>query len=289
MKKNIALLVLSCFLYSLLALSCIHGTGKNDNNIQMDTVQIVKTYYFMDDTLNHACNLQISFVYPYSADKEILSIIQDIFVEKVLGYSFVGLSPKKAANSYLERYIQLFKDFETEQIAYSFLPKSKDETDYTVDYEENSPFSHYAVIKNTVVYNQNNFISFIVENTSYEGGAHSSNSIYGYVIDLKNKCLLTEEDFTGLNYEQNLSQVIAAKIADANDIDNPEELENLGYFGINDICPNNNFTIDAKGITYYFNENEIAGSMVGLTSVFIPYSEIDIYLKNGNPLAALTR
>jgi hypothetical protein len=72
-------------------------------------------------------------------------------------------------------------------------------------------------------------------------------------------------------------------------LENPADLENLGYYPIDEIVPNNNFTIDNNGITYYFNVNEIGDVMVGLSQVFIPYEEINIYMKKENPIAFLSR
>jgi hypothetical protein len=265
-------------------MSCNLSRNK-DNALRFDSLQLTKTYYLRNDTTNPGCNLRISFVYPDSANKQTLTSLQKIFVEKVFGDSFKDLTPRQAIDNYSEQYVQTFKQVE---IYSDDLPDLGDPVEESELHRDNTGFFYYSIIKDTVVYNQNNFISFTVETTVYEGGAHSSQAIYGYVVNLKTGQLLCEEDFSGINYAQNVARTLAAKIAKANDLENPADLENLGYYSTDDIVPNNNFTIDNNGITYYFNENEIAGTMVGLIQVFIPYEEINIYMRKNSPITSLS-
>ncbi len=228
-----------------------------------------------------SCNIQISFTYPDSSgNAHLLKTIQHIFVENLFGNSFSHLPPKQAMEEYVKQYIQEFKLFES-----SFDSKTSIEEEN--EYEDETGYSYYTKLKNNLLFNQNGFISFTVESLSYEGGAHTSKNIQGYVIDLATGELIQEDQFAGDNYKANISDLLAKKIATANDINDPKELENLGYNSLTDIIPNNNFTIDRNGITYYFNENEIAGTMVGITQVFIPYEELKIYINENSPFTLL--
>ena len=58
-------------------------------------------------------------------------------------------------------------------------------------------------------------------------------------------------------------------------------------FSIDEIFPNGNFLIDDNGITYTFNEYEIAAYVVGATNVHLPYEEIQYLLKKESPIAHL--
>ena len=69
------------------------------------------------------------------------------------------------------------------------------------------------------------------------------------------------------------------------EVENAKELENIGYFSIEEIFPNGNFLIDEKGITYTFNEYEIAAYVVGPTHVCIPFEEISYLLKGDSPIS----
>jgi hypothetical protein len=261
---------------------------KNEENaVRFNSIQTEKTVYLFNDTLKPSCNLQIHFTYPDSTQKQLLTILQPIFIEKTLGASFRNLTPENAIEVYTQQYLQNFKRFELpEEFNGIFGPGEEDESNN--ERKDITGFYYYTYLTNRLLYNRNGFISFTVENIVYEGGAHRSKKLHGYVIDLNNSCLLREDDFLGTHYKQYIAPVLAEKIALANGLENPADLENIGYFSLEDIVPNNNFTIDDKGITYYFNEGEIAGIIIGLVQVFIPYEEISVYLKDDNPIVSLT-
>jgi hypothetical protein len=276
--KNLSFLFsVICVFFFLFLAGCNPKTKIINNNVKFDSIQVAESYYLFNDSSQPSCNIEIFFVYPDSSDEQLLKTLQDIFLEKMFGDSFRGFDPKQAAKVYAEQYIQEFKRFET------LVP---DDSIYAEEekYEDETGFSYYVKMKTKVLFNQNNFISFFVEFLSYEGGAHSSRCKYAYVINLETGELLQEEQFTGYSYYSDISCILIDKIAEANSVTNTKDLEYLGYNSLDDICPNNNFTIDNKGITYYFNENEIAGTMMGLTQVFIPYEELKIYIKKDSPL-----
>ena len=73
-----------------------------------------------------------------------------------------------------------------------------------------------------------------------------------------------------------------------NKLNSVEELIEIGYFDLNEeLNLNGNFYLTEKGLTYTFNEYEIAGYAVGTTEVFLDFNSLSNYLKPGNPLAAL--
>ena len=259
-----------------------------DNPVVFKTIQIEETYPTDKNQLELTCNLRISFTFPDSSQNEQLTeAIQAIFIEKMYGNSFKSLSPQKATESYKQQYIEAFRQFR------SIIHDENDEHAHEIEneYEAENNYAYYTWLKNSVIFNQSNFISFSVESLVYEGGAHRSQNIKninGYVINLKTGQLLQEENFAGISYKNSVSKILAQKIAEDNGLASLNDLENLGYNPAEEIIPNNNFTIDSKGITYYFNENEIAGTMVGSTQVFIPYKEINIYMKKDSPISLLS-
>ena len=77
------------------------------------------------------------------------------------------------------------------------------------------------------------------------------------------------------------------QIAKQNNVANNKELENIGFFSIDEIFPNGNFMVDETGITYSFNEYEIAAYVVGATHVQLPYKEIRHLLRDDSPISSL--
>ncbi|MDR3340253.1 MAG: DUF3298 and DUF4163 domain-containing protein [Candidatus Symbiothrix sp.] len=273
--KTIVLFVTAYFLLSVF--SCKQSVKSTE--IVFDTIRVDRNHFLANDTSGKLkCHLNISFVYPKSfADTLRQKQIQSVFIEKMLSKQFSHLSPEQAVEAYVQQYI---KDFDA-----SFSLENFDPEDYGLADEK--IFSYEQHLENEIVFRKDNFISFIVESDAYEGGAHGSHHISAYVLDTLTGELLTQEDFAGLNYQKNVADVIIRKIAEANGVETVEELENTGYINIKELEPNGNFTIDDKGITYYFNEYEIAAFFIGVTKVFIPYREFSVYLIQDSPLSSL--
>ena len=289
MKKGIVFSFSSiCVFLFFFLTSCDKRIKATDNLVTFNSIQVEETYHINDDQSKPACNLRISFTFPDQGAQSTKKI-QTLFVEKMYGDSFTSLSPQKATENYTLQYIEAFKQFESLMREDRKEDEHGHSNEFENEYVDETGYSYYTWLKDTVVFNQNNFISFSVESIVYEGGAHSSRRINGYVINLETEQLLQEDEFAGNQYKNSVSKILAQKIAERNGLTNPADLENLGYSPAEEIIPNNNFTIDNKGITYYFNENEIAGTMVGLTKVFIPYEEINIYMKKENPISLLSK
>ncbi|MDR3062073.1 MAG: DUF3298 and DUF4163 domain-containing protein [Dysgonamonadaceae bacterium] len=266
---------------SIIGLSgCKRNAKVVDNPITFDSLLLAETYYLNSDPEQPSCNLQVNFVYPKEyKDKKILGKMQILFIDKVFGKNYIDQTPEIALQNYKDSYIENFKQFERRTGESDFLENDemKDETG----------FSYYKKLKNSIPFSKNNIISLLVESNIYEGGAHGSHSIYGYVFDLTQGSFIMEQHIFTENYKKPLSSIIRAKITKANDLKEPRELEEIGYGSIEDIVPNGNFIIDKEGITYYFNENEIASYFMGITTVFIPYREIMNYLRKDSPVGKL--
>ncbi|MDR2057604.1 MAG: DUF3298 and DUF4163 domain-containing protein [Dysgonamonadaceae bacterium] len=277
-KKASTLFTIVCSVSLFFFIACNQKIKTVDNGIIFKTISEDKNYSINGKESKLNGNLKISFVYPeiYKTKAEKLKSLQKIFIEKVFTEAYVNLSPQEAVDSFSNRYMHDFNELCVEDFF---------DEDYRPEDEVN--FLFYLNIENKIIYNQNNFVSFTVENASYNGGAHGSHSISGYVIDLNTHALLTEDAFAGINYTKNLSPIIIRKIAEANGLKETEQLENIGYNNINGMAPNGNFTLDDKGITYYFNEYEIAAYSVGITKVFIPYKEFNVYIAGNSPIAKL--
>jgi hypothetical protein len=118
----------------------------------------------------------------------------------------------------------------------------------------------------------------------YKGGAHNAHQYTNRVVDLRTGRRITENEIFVDDYQDALAKIIIDGIALANNVEVPE-LENIGFFDINEIYPNRNFHIDETGITYTFNEYEIAAYVVGPVSVKIPYEKIGHLLRRESPVS----
>lgn len=280
MKTQLCQKLVVFFLISVFVSGCNIGTKKTtDNDVTFDSISVDKTYHLLENPENPNCNLQINFIYPAKYDnKDILKKIQQQFVYSYFGDGYENLSPEEATAKYTEDYLNNYKDLEDE---YKAEVAKADETPV------GAWFSYFEMSSDDIAYNKNDILSYTVNFENYTGGAHGAHSFTNHVIDMKTGNLIKEDDIFIEGFQEDLAQILIDRIAKQNTVENPKELENIGFFSIDEIFPNGNFLIDDNGITYTFNEYEIAAYVVGATNVHLPYEEIQYLLKKESPIAHL--
>lgn len=280
MKTQLCQKLVVLFLISVFVSGCNIGTKKTtDNDVTFDSISVDKTYHLLENPENPNCNLQINFTYPAKYDnKDILKKIQQQFVYSYFGDGYENLSLEEATAKYTEDYLNNYKDLEDE---YKAEVAKADETPV------GAWFSYFEMSSDDIAYNKNDILSYTVNFENYTGGAHGAHSFTNHVIDMKTGNLIKEDDIFIEGFQEDLAQILIDRIAKQNTVENPKELENIGFFSIDEIFPNGNFLIDDNGITYTFNEYEIAAYVVGATNVHLPYEEIQYLLKKESPIAHL--
>ena len=249
------------------------------NNIQFDSVMVDKTYHMKDIETNPSCSLQIRFKFPSEfQNKEVLKAMQQQFASSCFGDSCAELSPQEAVNKYVEDYINNFK---------------KEETSFEIDSEQHdsepneSWYTNYEISKDSITYNHNDLLSYVVYKEYDTGGAHNTHSYTNRVLNVKTGQRIMESDIFIDEYQDDLAKIIVDAIALYNNVDKASDLENIGFFSVNEISPNNNFYVDDLGITYTFNEFDIAAYVVGATSIRLPYEKIRHLLRKDSPIAGI--
>lgn len=265
-----------------IATGCTDTNKKNkENAVTFDSIQVDETYHLLGNDSNPNCNLQIKFIFPVKyKDPEILKNIRRIFVDTYFGEDFASLSPEEAVKKYTNDYIAAYKDLEQD---FSDDRKKSQATGDPVG----AWYSYYENSSDEIRFNRSDILSFTVYLENYTGGAHGAHACNNRAINLKTGKLITERDIFVDDYQDTLAALLVNKIAQENNVSDPKELENAGFFSVEEIYPNNNFLIDDKGITYTFNEYEIAAYVVGQTNVFLPYSELQLILRKDSPISHL--
>ena len=234
----------------------------------------------MDNPDNPNCDLEINFVYPKDyADKAVLEEMRKQFVYDYFGENYEGLSPEEAVERYTQDYISAYKDLEED-----FKEESSKATE---DSPVGSWFSYYEMSSSQIVYNNSGLLSYTVSFENYTGGAHGAHAYNNHVIDLATGKPLTEEDIFNEGYQEELAKLLVDQIAKDNNLTDAKELENIGFFSVEEIFPNGNFLVDETGITYSFNEYEIAAYVVGVINVHLPFEAIQHLMREDSPIFKL--
>ena len=260
-------------------IGCNTGVKKiSENPIQFDSLFVEKTYHFFDVDTNPKCSLQINYVYPVNySNTEILSLIQQQFVSVFFGDDIKTLALEEVIKKYVDNFIKTYK--EVEQDYKVALENHEMETD-------DSWYVNDEISSNKIVYNRNNFLSIVVCKEYYYGGAHGGHNYTNRVIDLKTGQRITEDEIFTDDYQDDLAKIIIDAIALSFNIE-MAELENIGFYNLDEIFPNNNFYTDDSGITYTYNEYEIAAYVLGPITVQIPYNNIRHLLRRDSPLSEI--
>jgi hypothetical protein len=280
MKNNLYWALIAIFLAAMGLMGCNRKTQSvSENPIRWDSIHIEKTYHLQEKQENPNCNLQMHFIYPAGYNnKDVLQAVRQHFLLSCFGEAYQHLTPAEAVEHYTEQYVQDYKQLEPDFLA-------EKEHDHEHEEAAASWFSYYEYFYNEILYNKNNLLCYAVYYENYTGGAHGSHSYTAHTLDLTSGEEMQEEDFFAEGYQEELAALLVNKIAEKNQVENARELENMGFFSIDEIYPNGNFTIDDTGITYYFNEYEIAAYVVGATRVLLPYNEIQHLLRNNTRIA----
>lgn len=280
MKTQLGRSIMALFLWGMLVSGCNTGTKEGkENDIAFDSIQVEKIYHLLDNPENPNCNLQIDFTYPVEfADKEVLKKVQEQFVISYFGENYGRLSPEEAVGRYTEDYLAAYQELEAD---------FKQELKRSDDTPVGAWYSYYEMSSNEIVFNEDGLLSYTVNFENYTGGAHGAHAYANHVINLETGQPVTEEDIFVDNFQDSLAQILVDQIAKQNNVEDAKELENIGFFSIDEIFPNGNFLIDQTGITYYFNEYEIAAYVVGVTQVHLPFDQIEYLLKKESPIRHL--
>ena len=266
------------------------GKESEENAIRFDSLAVEKTYPIEAQTEEPPQErvLRIRFTYPIEyANLAVLEAVQQLFVKSMLGDAYVGMPVKEAMNKYTADYKTQIKkevsDFEQDTEEHSST-NLEDEGMSASDHPE-SP--EYELITDSILYNQNNLLCYSVYREYSTRMPTVSRSYTYWVVDLKTGKRVTENDIFNEDYRDDLAKIIVDAIAVANNVDKVADLENIGFYNVNEIYPNRNFYVDDIGITYTFNENDIATNALGATTVRIPYEMIRHLLRKDSPIAHL--
>ncbi|OJU54060.1 MAG: hypothetical protein BGN96_08720 [Bacteroidales bacterium 45-6] len=236
-----------------------------------DSLVVNKSIALTNDTSGPVNKLAIHFVFPSSikGDSMLLQSVQKQFVEALFGAEYAHFKPQEATDNFYKKYEE---DYLATASDYN---KAKAQ-----GFEMQSWGNTFQTMRtDTLPSSKPDTLSFCAYVENYNGGAHGSHHTGYYNIDLKTGKPIKESDIFKPGYEAELKKAIIHQLLAVNKLTRPEELIEKGFFDLNDLKPNNNFLITKDGITYGFNEYEIAPYYMGLIKVHIASSSISNILK----------
>lgn len=287
-----------CFFIAVLSglISCKNdgrSMFKADNGVEFDTLVTTERHYLDGDTLKPYCDIHVRFVYPVDSRKISVDTLQGVFVKSVFGTSYDEFSPSVAVRKYVQNYIENYKN---DAATYRENVHSADQMNRTIYgmglNNDESPvqnifYSYYETLSDSIVYNRYDILSFQVKQSNNKGGVAAYNSYRNYVIHLKTGTLITENDIFNAGYDTVLQSFFVASLLEQNGVKTIRDLEDLGFFGVQEMVPNKNFLINDKGVLYTFNKGEYSAYQLQAPEIFIPYDAIRSLLRPNTVVSKL--
>ena len=292
MSLNLTLLSL-IFIASSSCGNVMQSKYNADNLIEFDTVFVADKYHLDEDTTKPYCDINVEFTYPYLSEETNLQELQQFFVSSMFGSSFESLSPGDAAESYVNNYIENYsQDADTYResepdldVFLEFMSDTANELDADND---NSFYSYYERLSNSIVYNKYKVLSFQVKQSNNKSGTVAGYISYSnFAINLNTCKPISENEIFNAGYDIALQGLIITSLLEQNGVKSIEELEDLGFFGIQEIVPNSNFLLNEEGIIYTFNKGEYSAYQLDAPEVFIPYKTIRSLLRENTVVSNL--
>lgn len=253
-------------LVGISGMSC-HQASSNAGNLQTAEIQTEKETHLFQDKSKPASHLDVKFTYITDGkDVRMKDSLNRLLTEKALGEKYRLLPASEAVEQYATDYGKTYcNDLES-----TYLDDVKDVEEEVVkgwySYEESIESAIERYDKNLLVYRVNTY--------DYTGGPHG---IYGSLytnIDLHTLRVIQLKDLFRPGYEAELTTLICQQLMKDVEVDNMEELQELGYGYMEAITPTENFIIQKDGILFVYNIYEIAPYALGITSVLVPYDAL---------------
>lgn len=292
MKKTFLFPLCCISVICLLTAACKQEDRSLKKQLTFGTFQTEKNIHLFNDTTLPGCTFTLHIEYPKAflipektgglikdqekmvPDTAGLYKIQELYVTTCFSEAYSALPPVQAAQKYETAYIDAYQKLETEY-KNDYSKKSNPEDAVWMNYEQ--------IVDSKTLFNNDTFYSYGVTVYSYTGGAHGMTTTIYQVIDLNQLQPLTLADIFD---ERNLDQValiIRETLARDLGYNEVSKLSEIGYI-VNEIRPTENFYIDDKGITWLYNQYDIAPYALGQPTVFIGYDKLKLFIKEDSPL-----
>ncbi len=174
---------------------------------------------------------------------------------------------EKNKNDYFKEYLEANKDFEQE---YS----------YMANWERQNGVS--------IVFNDNYFTTLVFFAYQYSGGAHGGYSENFLIIDTKNGKEIKLNDIFDKSALVILQKRMLKKAYAYTNSENATSLEDAGYL-VDKIDVTDNFSLNERGITFVYQQYEIAPYALGMPAFVFTWEEIKDMIKTDSPVNALIK
>jgi hypothetical protein len=132
-----------------------------------------------------------------------------------------------------------------------------------------------------IAFQSSKILTMAFFNYAYTGGAHGNYGTYYTSADLTSNKVLALDNIITEGGKKQLRTLLEKNFRKQYNLKPTDSLTDEGGLFENKIEPNKNFYITGKGIGFCYNPYEIGPYAMGEIDIFIPFTDLKNYLKEG--------
>ena len=253
--------------------------GKSDTNSKGDVKPAVtlKTERLNDTSAfdlsnGERCTIvaEATIDYPVGAGEGVaVDSLQRLFAAYVLE-SGDSLSLKEAMHQVVANSMHQY-DFVEE-------PLMADEKAGANEGDDASILKYATSTRVTPVYNKNGVVTFERVDVVKKNDKVTSITHRYYSFDAETQTFIDVNRLVRDDAVADVCQLLRAQLLSQNNATGNEQLNDLGYYNVENINVTRNFYFDDNGVTWCYLPNELAVEAVGEPKITIPYSDLEDFL-----------
>ena len=260
-----------------IGVSCSGGVG-HDTGVPADSVTLTTTT--VNDTSSFAlsdggkCSVsaEAKVTYPQSfKDKSATEQLQEIFAAIVLEREDSATIDKALAE-----YARV--------ILAEYGGNEEPAHDLTIEDETEITRRYNTKVNIESVYNKNGLLVICKEETVAKNGKETARLHSYYNIDLQQMRIINLSDILRDDAMRDVSAVLKQQLIEQNNVQDEEELGELGYYNLDNLNVTNNFKINDKGVTWSYRPNELAIDRVGEPVITLPFDRLKPFYSDDSVL-----
>ena len=163
---------------------------------------------------------------------------------------------------------------------YDFMtePISSDEVAEAAESDDLNTLKYATSTRVSPIYNKNGVVTFERVDVVKKNDKVTSVTHRYYSFDMDTQTLIDVDRLFRDDAMSDVCQLLKQQLLKQNNVTGSEQLNDLGYFNVENITVSRNFYFDDKGMTWSYLPNELAVEAVGEPKIFIPYDELSDYL-----------
>lgn len=222
--------------------------------------------FALEEGASDSISITMDIEYPEISGDERGKAIAAAITGTAFGNGYESLSPAEAMEAWADSLVAEYR--ESNLSLKEMLEKNGDKGPFM---GMNWEFSNSGTATGTF----KDILGYKLVTYSYTGGAHGIMNETHMNFDLRSGKLLEQEDVFAEGFEKQTSKLLMKHLNDGKSDDGKISLLT------DTIEPNGNFSIGEEGITFTYNQYEIAAYVFGVIDILIPADEIKPYLKTG--------